>query len=786
MAKFRNTGTETQPIDSFETRVLVHLSVNGTSSTKELRDFLNYSNQNAFERLTELERVGVVTSTKPEEECHWSLNLSQLDRNSISNDRIHQQHSKLLSEIINQVSNRYISNNERIQQYPAIQSWLNQRGVDSTYPQLTYSYRIAIYRRFLQATLYGLHQSEHASLEQLTETTDWQSAFKQAYEVIGDHGFQQSPVDSLLQEDKVVSRLALSLRHLLLRDPQPANTLAEVYEKLTSQETRRDLGQFATPVYLGEFMASWSVQNPDDTVLDPGIGAGQLASQALFKKLEMGSEDPLEDIVGIDIDEVSIAMSSTALKLIDGNGSPKLEKQDFVSHHPTTSTKSGEIKEVYDAVVANPPYSRHQALDSKFKGDIHNIVTKETGYDFSRRTPLYAYFIAHAAQFVQTGSRLAFLLPSKFMDTKFGRVLKKLLLNEFRIHAILQLEDDIPVFEGVRTRPSILLLESGSPPKSHQTKFIKLAEWPDIDSPSKILDQNDATELDGVEFKTTIAQELISPTERWTHYFDAVEVDSLPQLARFEEIASIKRGIATGKNDYFCLSADDLKEYPIPEKFRHRILRTARGMDAVSVNMDDWHLWEENGDEVWLLYCYNEKGVIERHNIRNDPTERYLKEGDNRGVTDGYLVSNREPWYKVEDRNPTPILGKYMNRHGFHFMRNDANLLTLNNVHNIAPRFGYEDEQLNALLAYLNSKLFERQLVKLSHDYNGLQKIEIGHLESAPVIDPRELSSSRCSRLSSLFEDLDKARRNGNNDEGILLEIDEELQNFLDIHEVSE
>ena len=118
-------------------------------------------------------------------------------------------------------------------------------------------------------------------------------------------------------------------------------------------------------------------------------------------------------------------------------------------------------------------------------------------------------------------------------------------------------------------------------------------------------------------------------------------------------------------------------------------------------------------------------------------------------------------------------------------MRNDANLLTLNNVHGIDPEVE-SDGLVNALLAYLNSNLFERQLAKRSHDYNGLQKIEIGQLESAPVIDPRELSPNRRGRLNSLFEKLSSARRSGSSDEEILSSIEIELEEFLNIHEKEE
>ncbi|MFB6186833.1 MAG: Eco57I restriction-modification methylase domain-containing protein, partial [Halobacteriaceae archaeon] len=70
--------------------------------------------------------------------------------------------------------------------------------------------------------------------------------------------------------------------------------------------------------------------------------------------------------------------------------------------------------------MGNPPYSRHQAVDKQTKSNLNTIISEETGRDFSQRTPLYGYFLIHAAQFLRDGGRAAFITPSQFMATDFG------------------------------------------------------------------------------------------------------------------------------------------------------------------------------------------------------------------------------------------------------------------------------------------------------------------------------------------------------------------------------
>ena len=120
-----------------------------------------------------------------------------------------------------------------------------------------------------------------------------------------------------------------------------------------------------------------------------------------------------------------------------------------------------------------------------------------------------------------------------------------------------------------------------------------------------------------------------------------------------------------------------------------------------------------------------------------------------------------------------------MNRTGFLFMRNDADLLTLNNVHTIDLDFEFSQKHLNALLAYLNSNVIERVLSAESHDYNGLQKLEISQLEDTPVIDPRRLSESKRQRLTNLFDYLCRIRRMDLDESGLLRAIDDEIEPLL-------
>lgn len=764
--------------------VLCRVSFDDLNETAEIRNQLECSHKTALNKLHKLNSAGILSKSKVGNAYLWSLSdepFSPIKSGELVPDDI----PELLSEVFIQASEQLEQSNDDIP--PEIEQWVSDRGVPDSLSTAEYALRIAVFRRYLRSILYSLHQPEHPLLEPLVSIEDWEQAFQRAVEQTGAAGFESSVVDQLIpQKTDTIDDLLLALRHPIAHVDEPAALFSEVYETLTPQAARRDLGQFATPSFVSTFMASWAVQKEDDTIMDPGIGAGPLASHALSKKIELGATNPLADIAGIDIDEVAIAMASVSLKLVDGVGKSNLIHSDFIQHSHRSFKQEGIQTESYDAVIANPPYSRHQALDSQMKEDLEQIISRESTYDFSQRTPLYGYFLVHAAQFLRSGGRIAAIVPSKFLDTEFGRDLKRYLLEEFTIHGIVQFGDEVDVFEGVRTRPSVLLLEKGTAPGSHQTRFIRVSSWSgDLDAET-LLD-TDPEEITGVSGSTTIAQSLLSPAERWSYYLDETDVRDFPELTEFDEIATPHRGIATGDNDYFCLTQDVVEEYDIPERYRVKIIRSAHGLDLVNLIEENWESWRDDGESVWLLYCFDSDGVIEKKEIESSGLLRYLSEGENSETADRYIVSNRSTWYRVEPQEPAPILGKYMNRTGFLFMRNDAELRTLNNIHAIYLDFdennGEYEMYRDVLLAYLNSTVMERVLSKESHNYSGLQKLEISQLNGAPVLDPREIDPQKRMRLANLFNDLRRSRQSGNDGNTFIEQIDQELKPLLELDE---
>jgi hypothetical protein len=166
----------------------------------------------------------------------------------------------------------------------------------------------------------------------------------------------------------------------------------------------------------------------------------------------------------------------------------------------------------------------------------------------------------------------------------------------------LELED--AVFEGTDVKPCITLLEQGAAGKRDDTAFVRVEQWPD--EPETLIEaiEGETTGKSDFGFINRLSQQRLDPQPDWENYVDPDEVEEILGLTTFSRIATIKRGIATGKNDYFCLTQAEVEDWGLDERYLSKLIRRTGGFDGLEITNDHWESWRDDGNEVWLLYCY--------------------------------------------------------------------------------------------------------------------------------------------------------------------------------------
>jgi len=658
--------------------------------------------------------------------------------------------------------------------------WVEKHGLGRSEPPETVVATQAVYNVLLKSVLYGIHP-ETEGLPALTPQ-NYENMIKKAEEVTDEPGFERYTLDEVaagLPEDELGHILELRGS---FADGNPSEGVGNVYEQTVPVPERRRLGQFRTPPSIADLMTEWVTQSSEDEVLDPGVGAGVLSAYAYRKKKSIGDDANISQVHGVDVSELSVLMANVSLRLEESDKRPDIRLRDFLK---LSTDELGKV----DAVVSNPPYTRHHELDEEYKKEINEQAEKKTGTVISALSPLYLYFYVHANEFLRDGGRMSFITPSEFLETGYGGNLRRFLLDEFRVHALVLYDRDESVFDEAMATSCVTFLEKGEPEDDDVTKFVSVEE--DV-SKERIIEavENGKEGITDWGYINVVPQEEIEPEEDWDAFFDPTETEVDEKLVSLSEIADISRGIATGNNDFFCLSENEKTGsrnghgWEIDEKHLSKLVRNSGSVPHYCYTEEDWERQLDNGDEVWLLYHLNEW----EWNLKDTGIWRYLEYGkDEMEAHQSYLAENRDPWYLVDRRKPAPVLYTYMSRGRSRFILNetafgdDEGARNLNNLLCIYPDDELSKKQVKALLAYLNSDFADVLLRRNGRTYStGMDKIEPSELGDVPVLDPQTLRLEMTGILAEAFDSLCEASRSGDV-KGVIGEIDEILKDEIDL-----
>jgi len=676
---------------------------------------------------------------------------------------------------------------------PDLDEWCELQGLKRLDDPLETVARQAAFNLLLKSTLYEKYH-QRGKLPRLPIRP--RKALQRAENVTGDSAFQEYVLDDaawLADIDDLED--LFRARHRLIASERPTEEIGNLFETLTPQETRRKLGQFRTPTKIADIMAVWITPSGDERVLDPGMGACALSAAAYRSKQEKLEEAALDEIYGADLNKLALVMGSTVLNLLDHGGPHNLRVGDFLELSP--EDVDGEI----DSIICNPPYSRHHEIPEGYKNKINVQVERELGRDVSALSPMYAYFYYHASKFLTPGGRASFITPSEFLETGYGESLKQYLLDEFDIKALMLFDrGSDSVFDEAMTTSLVSFLEkSDGYSEAGVTRFIRVDTFP---GQEELLDAVDDC-IEGPTdwgFVNVVRQEELEADKKWTGLFDPLKIDT-SRLISLSEFATVKRGIATGANSFFCLSQAQVDEWGIEERYLSPLIRNSRSVPFYDYRKEDWERQCQSGNEVWLLYHlktldYQQEPAVRVSTQLSDyrgssgissrevsKIVGYLKYGtsDDVKADKSYLARNREPWYVVDRRDPAPVLVTYMSRGGCRFILNETDARNLNNLHGVYFDVRLEMRELKALLAYLNSGFADEVIRRSGRTYStGMDKIEPNELENVPVLDTRELDDQTVDELAYLFDELCEAARDAEmSKEKILSRIDTSLDEII-------
>lgn len=417
-----------------------------------------------------------------------------------------------------------------------------------------------------------------------------------------------------------------------------------------TQADRNRLGQFGTPTALANevMRTALALMPKGESVrfLEPGFGTGAfysaLLNQVAPEQIEVAEGFEVDPYYG---DAAARLWSSTPLVL---------NQKDFLTTPPPSECDR------FNLLISNPPYVRHHHIEAERKPELQHLVMKRAGVKLSGLSGLYCYFMAASQAWMSRGGIGVWLIPSEFMDVNYGAELKRYLLRDVTLLRIHRFDPSEVQFDDALVSSAIVILKAQRPPVQHKVEFTfggTLTE-------PRVRKHMPALQLMG--------------EKKWSRYPLNGEKQSSHYV--LSDFFTIRRGIATGGNEFFVLPASELKRRGLPRQFFRPILPGPRWLQQDIIEAD------EEGVPIidrslFVLDCALPETEVRSH----FPTlAEYLDEGERKGYRDRYLCSHRTPWYSQEQRAAPQFFCTYIGRTNtktgrpFRFIQNDSLAIAAN------------------------------------------------------------------------------------------------------------
>ena len=289
-------------------------------------------------------------------------------------------------------------------------------------------------------------------------------------------------------------------------------------------------------------------------------------------------------------------------------------------------------------ILANPPYLRHQDIPAAYKRRLRERASVIMGTLIDAKAGQYVYFMILSHRWMSDGGVAVWLVPSGFMRARYGADLRRYLTGVVSLIRIHEFDAHDPQFENAKVLPAVVAFRKVTPRSGHRAI---LSVGGSLEAPRQ---------------SRSVAVSVLKGQVRWS----AVEAQGGFGVVgvRVGDLFSVRRGIATGANDFFVLRREKALELELPEFALRPVLPKSRRLrsDVVERNEDGWPDVEP---QLCVIDCELTEGEIA---ARSPALGRYLAGARERGVLERRLVRSRALWYRQEKRRPAVFLCTYMGR----------------------------------------------------------------------------------------------------------------------------
>ncbi len=482
-------------------------------------------------------------------------------------------------------------------------------------------------------------------------------------------------------------------------------------DETKSQEERNIHGQFSTPYVLARQIVARSLAElPLSTpisFIEPALGSGVFYSALMLES----SDRVILDAVGVEQDE---AYAKIATKLFSDKDF-KVLVQDFFAF-----ARAAENRSRFNLLCTNPPYVRHHHIESSLKQELQAFVLKNLGLKTSGLSGLYMYFVLLADTLLAPGGVASWLIPSEFLYVNYGQPLREYLSKHVTLLNIHQFNPESVQFDDALVSSCIVTYKKTRP-----------------EGPTSFVFSYGGSVVHPEETKTIDLKGRDS-SQKWGLLHFGQDAALLQDQYALNDFFTVRRGIATGANDFFIIGPNIIEEYSIPRQFLKPILPSPRYLtqDVIEANPDGTPKIE---NLKFLLDCNLPPNVVRD---RHPGLWSYLQTGKKKGLHERYLCASKEVWYFQEKRAPSIFMATYMGRSNgngqapIRFFLNHSQAIATNVFLHLYPKPAllnllHENSDRKKELLDLMNAIPLQEFLRVGRAYGGgLHKVEPGELKN--------------------------------------------------------
>ncbi len=380
----------------------------------------------------------------------------------------------------------------------------------------------------------------------------------------------------------------------------------------------------------------------------------------------------------------------------------------------------------FDVVIANPPYVRQESITpQKYKENLAKAYKDAA----TLRSDLYCYFYARGLQLLRDGGMHVFVCSNSWLDVGYGAKLQEHLLKRAHVRAIYESAVQRQFATADINTVITVIRKSDTVGDGDLTRFVSLraefdAALSDPASRREITQTRAGLRASGIIGRKFVGDKWGGKYLRAPDIYHAILNNYGNRLVRLGDVATVRRGVTTGANDFFYLTPERIAEFGIEPEYCRPVMTTPQ--ESRRITVDPATLPKR------LFMCHNDKDAL-----AGTGALAYIEWGEAQEYHIRSSTASRPRWYDLGERDTAQIAMNYVidtTARTYYF---EDGCLVPNVFHTARSK----DNLPVKLCAVLNST-FAQLIINLTGRGNlggGALKLELYEFESLTLPNPQLL-----------------------------------------------